>query len=149
MMVKDYNLKQVERTVTEAIELAADWGRAYREASPSIRRQINQAFFRCFLIDSTGVAGAIVTDEFASLLTNDLVQRFERQVGDDRGATPSVRALPAPLVSRSPRRLFSSMGSSNDTLVSGVFPKPSWRAQRATPGGTDHSLRKGPSTADI
>ncbi len=110
MMLKDYNLRQVERTVSEAIELAGDWGRAYREAPPSIRRQINQAFFRCFVINSTGTAGAVVSDEFASMVTEDLVRRFERQTESALAlAAPTAKALPAPLVTRGRSPFFSGV----------------------------------------
>jgi site-specific DNA recombinase len=118
MMVRDYNVKQVEQTITEALELAADWGRAYKEASPQVRRQINQAFYRCFLIDFSGVAGAVITDDLAGILTEDLIKRFERQ-GEPlpEPAGEPVKALPAPLYARRPSPLFSAVGSSKSSLV--------------------------------
>ena len=79
MMLKDFEFRQVERTVTEAIELAADWGGAYREASDQTRRRMNQAFFKRFLVDFGGVTRAEVTDDFAAMLMHDLVARFEQQ----------------------------------------------------------------------
>jgi hypothetical protein len=73
----DGQFKETEQTVTEAIELAASWGRAYRKASDQTRRQLNQAFFDRFMIDFAGVAGARVSRDFRSLLNDDLVKRFE------------------------------------------------------------------------
>jgi hypothetical protein len=69
MMVKDYNLKQVERTSLRP----SSWPPT--GAGPTAKRrrtsggQINRAVFRCFLIDSTVLAGAVVTDEFGRMLT--------------------------------------------------------------------------------
>lgn len=118
MMVRDYNVKQLEQTITEALELAADWGRAYRKASPQVRRQINQAFYKCFLIDSGGVAGAVITDDFAGMLTEDLVRRFERRPEPPPELVGQrVKALPAPLYTRPPSPLFSAVGSSKSSLV--------------------------------
>jgi hypothetical protein len=118
MMVRDYNVKQLEQTIMEALELAADWGRAYRKASPQVRRQINQAFYKCFLIDSGGVAGAVITDDFAGMLTEDLVRRFERQAKPlPEPVGQAVKALPAPRYKRRPSPIFSGVGSSKSSLV--------------------------------
>jgi len=131
MMVRDYNVKQLEQTITEALELAADWGQAYRNASPQIRRQINQAFYKCFLIDSGGVAGAVVTDDFAGMLTEDLVRRFERQAEPlSEPVGQRVKALPAPLYTRRPSPVFSAVGSSKASLVEVKGVEPSTSAVR-------------------
>ena len=84
---RDEHLQQIERTVTEAIELAANWGRAYWKASDQTRRQVNQVFFDMFLIDMEGVAGARVTPAFRSVLSDGLVERFEGR----KGGAPRLR----------------------------------------------------------
>src|SRR5262249_27436689 len=83
---RDEHHKQIERTVTEAIELSANWGRAYWKASDQTRRQLNQAFFDMFLIDVEGVAGARVTPAFRSVLNEGLVERFEGRKPERIGA---------------------------------------------------------------
>ncbi len=125
-MVTDYKFKEVQRTVAQAIELAGNWGQAYRDASPSIRRQFNQAFFKAFLIDYGGVTQAVVTDEFGSILTDRLRRRFERQdesiaVRDPEPVGPvDYRRF------RVPQRelVLSGVGSSKQSLVdlTGVEP---------------------------
>ncbi len=134
---RDYQFKETERTVTEAIELAANWGRAYGKASDQVRRQLNQAFFDMFLIDVGGVAGAQVTPAFRSVLRDDLVERFEGRrpelLGTAEQAERGLRArkgLPpgySRTYAREPRELIlSGVGSSKGTLVGegGVEPPP-------------------------
>jgi site-specific DNA recombinase len=135
---RDEHHQQIERTVTEAIELAANWGRAYWKASDQTRRQLNQVFFDMFLIDIDGVAGARVTPAFRSVLSDDLVERFEgrrpERIGTAEQAEEGMRArkgLPpgyARTYAREPRELIlSGVGSSKTTLVGegGVEPPPS------------------------
>jgi hypothetical protein len=45
----------------------------HREASPQVRRQINQAFYKLLPDRSGGVTGAVLTDDFTGMLTEDLV----------------------------------------------------------------------------
>jgi hypothetical protein len=135
---RDEHHKQIDRTVTEAIELAANWGRAYWKASNQTRRQLNQVFFDMFLIDVEGVAGARVTPAFRSVLSEDLVERFEgrrpERIGTTQQAEEGMRArkgLPpgyARTYAREPEELIlSGVGSSNAALVGegGVEPPPS------------------------
>jgi site-specific DNA recombinase len=125
---RGYQSNQIAQTITEAIGLAANWGRAYGKASDQRRRQLNQAFFDMFMIDEEGVAGAQVSQGFRSVLSDGLVERFERRrparLGSveraDRGLNARRRLPPGHYraSARKPRELLlSGVGSSNGTLV--------------------------------
>ncbi len=45
---------QIEENLNVALELASDCLEAYRQASPTVRRLFNQAFFTQLLIDDDG-----------------------------------------------------------------------------------------------
>jgi hypothetical protein len=119
--------KETERTVTQAIELATNWGQAYGKASDQTSR-LNQAFFDMFMIDFEGVAGALVSQGFRSVPSDDLVKRFEdikpERLGTAEGAKRGLtarRRLP-PGYSRASAReqrglSLCGLGSSNGTLV--------------------------------
>ena len=112
---RDSQFKEVHRTVTEAVELAANWGRAYGQASDQTRRLLNQAFFDMFMIDVEGVAGARVTQGFRGVLSENLVRHFERGraelLGTAEQAEPGLRArrrLPPGYLRTSARKPRSS-----------------------------------------
>jgi hypothetical protein len=68
----------LEQTVNQALDLAADIPRCYKEASGTIRRQLNQVFFKRFLVDEEGAVHAELSDEMSVLLAHDAVRRFEQ-----------------------------------------------------------------------
>ena len=61
-----------------ALELAADYARAYTVADPQTRRLWNQAFFKRIYIWNDTVSGAELTDAYAGLLASDLARDLER-----------------------------------------------------------------------
>lgn len=76
MVVEDCNLKRGGSDGRRGHRTGRRLGACLPPRLLAIRRQINQAFCSCLLIDSTGVAGALVTDGFASMLAEDLVRRL-------------------------------------------------------------------------
>lgn len=65
----------VERTVTDVLELAQHAGAAYARASGDVRRQLNRAFFTRIIVDAETIQGAEVTETFAAIVTEDVIRR--------------------------------------------------------------------------
>ena len=68
---------QIEENLNVVLELAGDCLEAYRQASPSVRRLFNQAFFTQLLIDDEGEVRAELAAPFAILLSEDLALAIE------------------------------------------------------------------------
>lgn len=60
-----------------SLTLAADADRHYRDADPTLRRQLNQAFFRRVYIRGTEAVGADLAEPYASLLHHELPAKLE------------------------------------------------------------------------
>jgi hypothetical protein len=88
----------LEATIFTALDLASDLYEAYRQASPKLRRLLNQAFFEHIWVNDDGVHGAVLTEHAAALIGPTLVEDAER-----------VLPPPAPV--------FSSAGSNENRLV--------------------------------
>jgi hypothetical protein len=58
-----------------------------------VRRQFNHVFFKRLLVDDEGVAGSELTDEFALVLSEDMVNRFQRSEPASSGAGSIVDRL--------------------------------------------------------
>src|SRR5207248_1414423 len=61
-------LQEVEGTLAKAIAAATNCQGAYRAASPSQRRQMNQAFFEAIWITEEGITRSELAEPFASLV---------------------------------------------------------------------------------
>ena len=77
----------IERTFEEVLELAQNAGAAYARATPTVRAQLNRAFFTRIRVDADEICGAEVTDTFAVLLTEDVVRRAS---DDQDHSTPAA-----------------------------------------------------------
>lgn len=66
-----------ERILAEALALVADCSAPYRQADPDIRRSFNQVFFRRLFVGDEGVVGAELTDPYAEILADDLIERLQ------------------------------------------------------------------------
>ena len=62
------SIETIEHTVNRALEWARDCHGAYLSAKPTVRRQMNQAFFDAILITEDGVSGYDLAEPFASLI---------------------------------------------------------------------------------
>jgi site-specific DNA recombinase len=69
--------EQLLANLETALKLAGDMGRAYALAGPTVRRLLNQAFFRQLRISEEDVAEAVLTEPYAQLLAIDLIDELE------------------------------------------------------------------------
>ncbi len=107
--------QEIEAAVTEALEIASDCQRAYKEAPADVRRLFNHTFFKKIFVDTDRIAGADLTDEVALIMGDEIAARFEREL---------------------PQALLSGVGLSKTCLVEvrGFEPLTSAvRRQRSTP----------------
>lgn len=66
-----------EQVIAEALALGANCAAPYGQADPDIRRSFNQVFFRRLFVSDAGIVGAELTDPYAELLADNLVERLE------------------------------------------------------------------------
>lgn len=99
--------EEIESTVSQALELAADCETAYRLAPPHIKRRFNQAFIERVFLDKHDVASAPLTAPFAALNA--------RAAAQQAFAPGSVLARVASTADPGP--VFSGRGSNNGSLV--------------------------------
>lgn len=85
-----------ERIVDQAIDLAIDCQRAYKRATPTVRRLFNQAFFKQLLVVDDEISGAVLTEPYAELLANDLADRIAAS-NDDEVAESEPAPGPVPV----------------------------------------------------
>ncbi len=114
MTLTTFEFEEIEAAVTEALEIAADCERAYKEAPADVRRLFNHTFFKKIFVDTDRVAGSELTDEIALIMGDEIAARFQREL---------------------PQALLSGMGLSKTGLVEvrGVEPLTSAvRRQRST-----------------
>jgi site-specific DNA recombinase len=64
----DIKYLEAEKTLKRALELSETLAQAYREASPSLRRLMNQALFERLIIDADESATGTLNDPFALLM---------------------------------------------------------------------------------
>ena len=77
-------LKEVLRTtprpcligpiMNKALALAENWAAAYRDAGPTIRRQMNQAIFKKIYVDDEGGVTSEFSEPFELLLSSEVVE---------------------------------------------------------------------------
>jgi site-specific DNA recombinase len=106
---------KAEEGLQLARQLLADSAATYERVDEQTRRRFNQAFFTKLFVGLEGVTGAELTDEFAALLSDDLMQQLEK-----------LPARPGPHFAR---------GSSKGVLVelAGLEPATSWvRSRRSS-----------------
>ena len=65
---------RVEMNLTRTLSHAADWSSAYAEATPTIRRQMNQAIFKAIYIDDEGNVTSEYNEPFDLLLGPELTK---------------------------------------------------------------------------
>ncbi|MCA1680011.1 MAG: hypothetical protein LC790_14975 [Actinobacteria bacterium] len=88
--------EDIRTTFGRALELAGNCHRAYREATPEVRRMFDQLFFQRILVDNgdgqAHVSGSTIASPFGVFLTDDLVNAR----GKARPATVAQTANEAP-----------------------------------------------------
>jgi site-specific DNA recombinase len=67
----------VERVLTQAIDLAASCADAYRAAGPKVRRLFNQVFFDKLFVDSGRIVSTKLAEPIAGLMAYDIADRAE------------------------------------------------------------------------
>jgi site-specific DNA recombinase len=69
---------QVKKTLEKCLQFATDCDRSYRESPPTLRRQLNQAVFRKFIVDEDGILKADLAEPFDRLLSPNLLEEKEQ-----------------------------------------------------------------------
>jgi site-specific DNA recombinase len=129
---QDVRFAEVEGIITEALEMAANCQRGYREADEELRQKFNQLFFKKLRIDSDGIGRTDLSDEMSILIGEDIAPVFELEKKEL--VLASVGA-PSNRDGRDRDVLFSGVGSSKTALVEvrGFEPLTSAvRRQRST-----------------
>lgn len=65
-----------EQVLVEALALGSGCAAPYSQADPDIRRSFNQVFFRRLFVSDAGVVGAELTDPYAEILAENLIERL-------------------------------------------------------------------------
>ncbi len=89
------DVKAAKAGLAHAKQIFANAAKHYGSARPFDRRMMNQSFFEKVFIGPGGVEGAELTDDYATLLREDLAQRLEEMasrsnLGFGRGSTESL-----------------------------------------------------------
>jgi hypothetical protein len=87
--------RKVVDALHRCLQLLEDCERMYLEASPKLRRQMNQGIFEKFYIDEHGVTDTVLTDPFQVVLAPDFVradtdESVAMDQADESAATPSL-----------------------------------------------------------
>lgn len=91
--------QEIESALEEALELLSDPATAYRLATPTVRRMLNQALFEKLLIDDGEVAQAVPTgwlsamDELARPQKASVASHFDDVLENDRDPLEGGRGL--------------------------------------------------------
>ena len=88
------DLNKLEGKVLAAIALASSAEEVYWKSTPAMRRQYNQALFQKLYITEDGATRAALTEPFAALLQEDLLQHVHREVMR-RKHDPAQRTRPS------------------------------------------------------
>lgn len=96
LIQSELRVDQLEAALDEALRLATDSEYAYRVADDQTRRGWNQDFFTKIFIREDEVAGAELTDDYAALLSDELVTKLEvlkaEQQANPKAKVTSLRA---------------------------------------------------------
>ena len=106
----EINWQQIVKNLNQALGLATRFASAYAEATPQLRRRINQAVFEQIHVDA-GSTAVTLTPAFAHLLADDLLTELEtdttnpgtdvRYRGSNKGQMVELRGI-EPLTSSMP-----------------------------------------------
>ena len=66
--------EEVEANLNQALALAENWAAAYRDAGPTIRRQMNQAIFKKIYVDDEGGVTSEFSEPFELLLSSEVIE---------------------------------------------------------------------------
>jgi site-specific DNA recombinase len=87
------NWAKVEVLATRAVALAKDAQAAYEAAPPMVRRTMNQVFFKKLFVTDDEITAATLTDVYAELLADGLVDEIERELAAKEGSTQNASPL--------------------------------------------------------
>jgi site-specific DNA recombinase len=95
------NIEKSVEGLEAAHQLLIDAPGTYAEAAPHKRRALNQVFFTKLLISPAGIEGVELTDEYAGLLAEDLMEEIEKAEPEQveppfRGGSTLERIVEAP-----------------------------------------------------
>lgn len=87
--------RKIVDALHRCLELLENCERMYREASPTLRRQMNQAVFEKFYVDEHGVTDTVLTDPFQVVLAPDFVRAEIGGAADHPDDVPSLAHVEA------------------------------------------------------
>jgi site-specific DNA recombinase len=87
------NWAKVEVLATRAVALAKDAQAAYMAATPMVRRTMNQVFFKKLFVTDDSITAATLTDAYAELLADGLVDEIEQELASKEAATQNASPL--------------------------------------------------------
>ena len=121
-----------------ALKLAGDMGCAYALAGPTVRRLLNQAFFKQLRISEEDVAEAVITEPYEQLLAIDLIDELEvaeRYWEQTFGPQADQRVPAEALETHRTPDLSLVRGSISDVMVepTGIEPVTSCLQSRRSP----------------
>jgi site-specific DNA recombinase len=87
------NWAKVEVLATRSMALAGDAQSAYEVAPPMLRRTMNQVFFKKLFVTDDSITAATLTDAYAELLADGLVEEIQRELAAKEGTTPNAGPL--------------------------------------------------------
>jgi site-specific DNA recombinase len=121
------NYEQLLANLDMALKLAADMGRAYALAGPTVKRLLNQAFFKQLRIREEDVAEAVLNEPYSQLLAIDLIEELDvaEQYWEQTFGPHSDQRVPAEVFEkhRTPD-LALVRGSISDVMVELVGLEP-------------------------
>jgi site-specific DNA recombinase len=130
--------EDIRTTFERALDLAADCHRAYREATPEVRRMFDQLFFQRILIDDgdgqAHVSSSTIASPFGAFLTNDLLLAPEKTKQPIPARTSNEAPshlfdeLEAAWASSEPRTVSLAQGSKDDVMAEGAGFEPAVRS---------------------
>jgi len=87
------NWAKVEVLAIRAASLAKDAQAAYRAATPMLRRTMNQVYFKKLFVTDDSITAATLTDAYAELLADGLVDEIEQELAAKEGVTKNASPL--------------------------------------------------------
>jgi hypothetical protein len=75
----DVEFDRAETNLAEALAFAADWHAAYLEATPVVRRQLNQAIFKKIYVDDAHHVRSELAEPFETLLSDEITTAAREQ----------------------------------------------------------------------
>jgi site-specific DNA recombinase len=87
------NWAKVEVLALRAVALAKDAQAAYMAAPPMLRRTMNQVYFKKLFVTDDEITAATLTDEYAELLADGLVDEIEQELAAKEYSTKNASPL--------------------------------------------------------